>query len=74
MTVHDKAIRLIEGGAVDIEGNWFKLIKFPDYYDGNPCMECNLDSICRMEHTDICAECEALLHKKCALRLARTGR
>ena len=74
MTVHDKAIRLIEGGVVNIEGNWFRLIRFPDNYDDNPCMECDLDSICRMEHTDVCGECEAILHRKCCLKLAGTGR
>ena len=45
MMVHDKAIRLCEGGIVEIEGNWFRLRRFPDYYDDNPCMECELDSI-----------------------------
>lgn len=70
MKVHDKAIRLAEGGIVEIDGNWFRLIRFPENYDDNPCMECDLDSICRMEHTDVCAECEALLHVKCLLELA----
>lgn len=74
MTVHDKAIRLLEGGVVNIEGLWFRLIRFPDYYDDNPCMECDLDSICRMEHVDICVECEAISHRKCCLRLKGTGR
>lgn len=72
MSVHDKAIRLLEGGIVEIEGDWFKLMRFPDYYDGNPCMECNLDSICRMEHTDICGECEAISKRRCCLRLAHS--
>ena len=73
MDRHDKAIRLLEGGVVEIDGNWFRLIKFPEYYDDNECMECNLDSICRNEHLEICAECETISHRKCCLRLARTG-
>lgn len=74
MTVHDKAIRLLEGGVVNIEGNWFRLIRFPDYFDDNPCMECDLDSICSIEHTDVCAECDAISHRKCCLKLAGTDR
>lgn len=74
MTVHDKAIRLLEGGVVNIDGNWFRVRKFPDCYDGTPCEECDLDSICRMEHTDVCGECEAISHRRCCLQLAGTGR
>lgn len=70
MKVHDKAIRLVEGGVVNIDGNWFRLIRFPEYYNDIPCMECDLDSLCRMEHTDVCWECERILHRKCRLKLA----
>lgn len=73
-TVHDKAIRLIEGGNVEIDGIWFYLARFPVCFDGNPCMECDLDSICKMEHSDVCETCEAILHRKCCLRLAHTRR
>lgn len=74
MTVHDKAIRLLEGGIVEIEGNWFSLRKFPEDYDDIPCVECNLDSICQIEHIDVCAECEYISKRRCCLQLARTGR
>ena len=70
MTIHDKAIRLVEGGIVEIEADWFRLRKLPDYYDDNPCMECELDSICQIEHQDICGECEAISHRRCYLQLA----
>ena len=30
MTVHDKAIRLLEGGIVNIKGDWFRLRKLSD--------------------------------------------
>lgn len=73
-TVHDKAIRLIEGGIVEIDANWFRLKRFPDDYDGITCSECGLDSICRREHEDICAECEAISNQSCMLVLASTGR
>lgn len=70
MTIHDKAIRLLEGGIVEIDSDWFRLITLPDDFDGNPCMECDLDSICRMEHVDICGECEMISHKRNILQLA----
>lgn len=72
--VHDKAIRLLEGGAVNIDGNWFKLKKFPIIDGFCPCYECNLDSICREEHVAVCQECDDISGKKCCLILVLTGR
>ena len=69
MTEHDKAIRLLEGGIVEIEANWFRVKRFPDDYDGYPCEECGLDSICRLEHAYVCAECVAISNQKCMLAL-----
>ena len=73
-TVHDKAIRLIEGGIVEIEGNWFRLKRLPKYFDDNTCNECELDSMCHWEHVQICEECEAISNQRCMLVLASTGR
>lgn len=70
MSVHDKAIRLLEGGIVEIDSDWFRLLKFSNELDVEPCAECELDSICREEHRDICAECDAISGLKCFLRLA----
>lgn len=70
MTVHDKAIRLLEGGVVEIDSNCFRVRILPDDYDDNPCMECTLDSICKMEHVEVCGECEAITRKRCCLQLA----
>lgn len=74
MTVHDKAIRLLEGGVVEIKCNWFRLIKLPDYYNDVSCVECDLDSICQKEHTDVCVECEMISNRKCILKLAHKKR
>ena len=77
MSIHDKAIRLLEGGIVDIEGNWFGLIRLSDdldnYYD-SPCVECTLDSICKEEHKEVCSECDTISGGNCCLRLAHIGR
>ena len=69
MSVHDKAIRLLEGGIVEIKENWFRLRRFADGYDDIPCLYCNLDSICQEEHTDVCEECEDISGVKCCLQL-----
>lgn len=74
MNIHDDAIRLLEGGVVKIDGNWFRVKKFTADYDDNTCMECDLDSLCGMHHTDICAECEVISKRKCCLELALKGR
>ena len=74
MTVHDKAIRLLEGGVVEIDSNWFRLKKFPADCGHFGCTVCELDSICRYEHVDICSECEVISHRICCLQLASTGR
>lgn len=74
ITVHDKAIRLLEGGIVEIDANWFRLLRLSDDLDVDDCCECELDSICREEHRDICAECDAISGGHNCLRLACTGR
>ena len=73
MTVHDKAIRLLEGGIVEIEANWFSLKRLSDDKFVYPWLECNLDSICHGEHADVCEECDAISGGKCCLQLASDG-
>lgn len=72
MTVHDKAIRLLEGGIVEIEDNWFSLKRLSDDFDDYPCVECELDSICHGEHADVCEECDVISDGHCCLQLAYT--
>ena len=69
MTVHDKAIRLLEGGVVEIEGNWFRLRRLSEGKFVYPCLECKLDSICKQEHVEVCEECDTISGGKCCLRL-----
>lgn len=69
MTVHDKAIRLLEGGVVEIESDLFSLKRLSDEFDDYPCVACNLDSICKGEHADVCEECDAISGGKCCLQL-----
>lgn len=72
ISVHDKAIRLLEGGIVEIQGDWFSLIQLPEDFDDVPCIECELDSICRIEIADVCSECDAISNRNCILRLAHS--
>lgn len=73
MTVHDKAIRLLEGGIVEIDGNWFRLRRLNDEDGFTPCTMCNLDSACREEHIAICEECDAISGKVCCLQWTYAG-
>lgn len=73
LTIHDKAIRLLEGGVVEINCNWFRAKRLSEYYQDTSCMECNLDSICQNEHVDVCCECDAISQRKCILELVNKG-
>lgn len=57
MTIHEKAIRLIEGGQVSVDGHCVKIKKMePNFL---VCTECEMDSICRRdsEMCNVCLEC-----------------
>lgn len=60
MTIHEKAIRLIEGGIVDVDGHAVRAIKAPVEYC--TCEVCDMDSLCHRgtEMADICEECDSV--------------
>lgn len=68
MSLHDKAVRLCEGGVVECMGHFVKA-KAIDTND-LPCIDCEMDSICRDEMCDLCAECDGLMDKEYMLILA----
>lgn len=72
MKLHDKAIRLLEGGVVEIQGDWFKLVRLPNEWYVDCCARCDLDSICKREHMDVCVECDEISGGNCCLKLAHT--
>lgn len=53
-TLYAKAVRLAEGGVVEINGHFVKAIDAGEV--DNPCEVCNMDSVCHMEMVDLCAE------------------
>lgn len=57
MSLHEKAVRLCEGGVVFHCGYFFQARTAPD--DLLPCDICDLDSICRLEIADLCELCDA---------------
>ena len=73
--IHEKAIRLLEGGHVEVDGHWvFAQIASDQYY---PCECCEMDSICTKDSEsmmDVCAECDEIAGKKHILALVCSGR
>ena len=69
VSVHEKAIRLIEGGIVEVNGLSVKLVKEPDIFD--PCFVCEMDCICNFstEMPLVCQECDQITRMNCFLVL-----
>lgn len=70
MSLHDKAIRLLEGGVVHCSGHAVRVVDVVG--DDNVCMLCEMDSACNFEIVDLCAECDSITHLKHILRFAHT--
>ena len=68
-SVHEKAIRLIEGGIVDVDGLYVKLVKEPNIFD--PCFVCEMDCLCHFdtEMQLVCQECDQITRMNCFLML-----
>lgn len=71
MSLHDKAVRLCEGGHVWIQGHYVGAKELPK--DVFPCEECKMDSLCHFGDPmfNLCHECDEytntphLLHFAC---------
>ena len=55
---HDKAIRLLEGGLVEIDGLLFSIDDAGPEDDA--CYSCQLDSICSVNISNICLEADLI--------------
>lgn len=66
-TMHNKAIRLIEGGEVSCSGLTFRahVADCLNY----PCYECSVDSACDSNISDLCAECDQIGHQQYYLEI-----
>lgn len=67
-SIHKKAIRLIEGGIVDVDGHSVKLGKT---YLVEKCFCCEMDCLCHKgnEMCSVCEECDNITHMNCFLLL-----
>lgn len=72
MSEHDKAIRLCEGGIVEIDGHFVRATRYVG--DDIACNYCDMDSICHGEMAVVCAECDCTTGLKYILKLANTRR
>lgn len=65
--IHDKAIRLVEGGIVEVDGLSVKLHREPYIFD--PCFCCDMDSLCHKgsEMCSVCEECDRITKNDCLL-------
>lgn len=66
--LYEKAVRLAEGGIVEIAGHFVRAVNVPAAEC--PCDLCEMDSACRMEMTDLCAELDAYTRSKNLLKFA----
>lgn len=68
-TTHDKAIRLIEGGQVNVDGHRVRMKKV--LASDNVCLLCEMDSICTngSEMNRVCEECDYITQHACYLEL-----
>lgn len=67
--IHKKAIRLIEGGVVEVDNLCVKMRYGAD--DEVVCLDCEMDCICKRdsEMYDVCVECDSITRKGCILVL-----
>lgn len=68
--LYETAQLLKAGQVVQLEGDFFRAYKFDGDPEDSPCLNCNLDSICRDDITDVCNELDAHGKDKWILMLA----
>lgn len=58
--IHDKAIRLLEGGIVEVDGLFVRAIKSDFWFEA--CDLCEMDCLCHSgtEMIDVCKECDSI--------------
>lgn len=72
-TIHEKAIRLVEGGVVEVSGLSVRLVKDSNIFD--PCFTCEMDCLCHFGNDMhlLCRECDIITKKNCFLILVSTN-
>ena len=69
MTIHEKAVRLVEGGIVEISGKSIMMRHKPYLFD--PCFVCEINCLCHFvdEIFYVCSECDTITKEDCFLVL-----
>ena len=67
-SLHDLAIRLLEGGIVQCDGQFVKAVVALD--PEAPCLECKMDSACSLKLMELCAEVDQISNVGHCLALA----
>lgn len=57
-SLHDSAIRLIEGGIVECDGHCVKAVEVSD--PDLPCFVCKMDSACSLKLQELCVEVDVI--------------
>ena len=67
--IHEKAVRLIEGGIVEVDGHSVKMKRSYDKF--TPCSDCEMDCLCHSgkDISDLCLECDWITGDICFLVL-----
>lgn len=68
-TIHDKAVRLLEGGIVQVDSVFVRAVKAIGMYA--TCEVCEMDSLCRFgtEMLEVCKQCDFLSNNYYYLKL-----
>lgn len=72
MSLHDKAIRLIEGGHVEQDGVFVRAIEV--FTDDAACDLCDMDSLCHDWMVKLCRECDIIAGKRYMLKLVNKNK
>lgn len=67
LTLHEKAVRLCEGGIVEVNGLFLRARNIKRHF--NSCQQCCMDSACDEEINKLCAECDQYNHKNHILEI-----
>lgn len=72
-SIHEKAIRLLEGGIVEVDGHSVRVKKTPTYFDS--CNYCEMDCLCHTgtEMELVCKECDSITLRNCFLVLVTSS-
>lgn len=73
-SIHEKAIRLLEGDVVNVDGHFVRAVKVNWEFDN--CSLCEMDCLCQYgtEMVSVCIECDSIGKNKYYLKLVNKKR